>query len=82
MMKTAIIIQREQLGQYWTKSVNTDFFLVLAEFNPANTGVPDSLQILHSINDKIRDALLLSSDESKWTGSERKETNETVSSQE
>ena len=40
MMKTAIIIQIEQLGQYGTKSANTDYFLVLADFDPANIGVP------------------------------------------
>ena len=42
-MKTAFIIQIVQLGQYGTMSPNTDFFLVLADFDPANIGVPDSL---------------------------------------
>ena len=42
-MKTAIIIQIEQLGQYGTKSVNTDYFLVLVDFEPANIGVQESL---------------------------------------
>ena len=36
MMKTAIIIQIEQLGQYGTKSANTHYFLLLADFDPAN----------------------------------------------
>ena len=43
MIKTAIIIPREQLGQYGTKSPNTDYFLVLADFDPANIGVQESL---------------------------------------
>ena len=43
MMKTAIIIQIEQLGQYGTKSANTDYFLVLADFDPANNGAQESL---------------------------------------
>ena len=43
MMKTAIIIQIEQLGQYVTKSANTDYFLVLADFDPANIGAQESL---------------------------------------
>jgi hypothetical protein len=43
MMKTAIIIQIEQLGQYWTKSAKTDYFLVLGDFDPANIGVQQSL---------------------------------------
>ena len=43
MMKTAIIIQIEQLGQYGTKLANTDYFLVLADFDPANIGVQESL---------------------------------------
>ena len=42
-MKTAFVIQIVQLGQYRTKLPNTDFFLVLADFDPANIGVPDSL---------------------------------------
>ena len=32
MMKTAIIIQIEQLGQYGTKSANTDYFLVSGQY--------------------------------------------------
>ena len=36
MMKTAIRIRIEQLGQY-------DYFLVLADFDPANIGVQESL---------------------------------------
>ena len=43
MMKTAIIIQIEQLGQYGTKSANTDYLLVLVDFDPANIGVQESL---------------------------------------
>ena len=43
MMKTAIIIQLEQLSQYRTKSANTDYFLVLADFDPVNIGVQESL---------------------------------------
>ena len=43
MMKTAIIIQLEQLGQYGTKSANTDYFLVLVDFDLANIGVQESL---------------------------------------
>ena len=35
-MKTAFVIQIVQIGQYGTKSSNTDFFLVLADFDPAN----------------------------------------------
>jgi hypothetical protein len=31
------------LGQYGTKSSNTNCFLVSADFDPANIGVPDSL---------------------------------------
>ena len=43
MMKTAIIIQLEQLVQYGTKSANTDYFLALADFDPANISVQESL---------------------------------------
>jgi hypothetical protein len=42
-MKTAFVMQIVQLGQYETNAANTDFFLVLADFDPANIGVPDSL---------------------------------------
>jgi len=42
-MKTAFVIQIVQLSQYAKKSANTDFFLVLADFDPANIVVPDSL---------------------------------------
>ena len=42
-MKTASVIQIVQLCQYGTKSTNTDFVLVLADFNPTNIGVQDSL---------------------------------------
>jgi hypothetical protein len=43
-MKTAFVIQIVQLGQYGTKSANTDFFfLVLADFDPPIIGVPDCL---------------------------------------
>ena len=40
-MKTTFVTQILQLDQYGTKSSNTDFFLVLAEFYPTNIGVPD-----------------------------------------
>jgi hypothetical protein len=43
MMKTAIIIQIELFGQYGTKSANTDYLLVLSDFDPANIGVQESL---------------------------------------
>ena len=43
MMKTAIIIQIEQLGQNGTRSANTDYFLVLADFDPVNVSVQESL---------------------------------------
>ena len=43
MMETAFVIQIVQLGQYGTKSANTDLFLVLADFDPANIGVHESL---------------------------------------
>ena len=43
MMKTAIIIQLEQLVQYGTKSANTDYVVVLVDFDPANIGVHESL---------------------------------------
>jgi hypothetical protein len=42
-METAFVIQIVQIGQYRTKSTNADFFLVLADFDPANIGVLDSL---------------------------------------
>jgi hypothetical protein len=38
-MKNAFMIQIVQLGQYGTKSANTEFFLVLAVFDPTNIGV-------------------------------------------
>jgi hypothetical protein len=40
-MKTAFVILIVQLCQYGTKSDNTDFFVVLADFDLANIGVPD-----------------------------------------
>ena len=46
-MKTSLVIQIVQLGQYGTKSTNTYFCLIFATFDPANIGVPDSLYILH-----------------------------------
>jgi len=42
-MKTAFVKQRVQLVQYGTKMANTDFFLVLTNFDLANIGVPNSL---------------------------------------
>jgi len=42
-MKAAFVIQIVQLGQYRTNLANMDFFLVLADFDLANIGVPDSL---------------------------------------
>jgi hypothetical protein len=46
-MKTSLVIQIVQLGQYGTKSTNTYLCLAFATFDPANIGVPDSLYILH-----------------------------------
>ena len=54
MMKTAIIIPREQLGQYGTKSSNTDYFLVLADFDPANIGAQESLDFTYTSTIKQR----------------------------
>ena len=45
------------------------FFLVLADFDPANIGVPDSLKISDMHQRQNRDALSLLS---KWKGSKRK----------
>ena len=42
-MKTDFVIQIVQLGQYGTKSANMVVFLLLADFDPANIGVPNSL---------------------------------------
>ena len=46
-MKTTFVIQIVQLSQYGTKSANTDFFFVLANFDPANIGVLDSLDFTY-----------------------------------
>ena len=60
------MIQIEQLGQYGTESANTDFlirailvFCILSRFYIC-------------INDKIGNALSLSSDKTKWKGGKRK----------
>jgi hypothetical protein len=44
-MKTAIVMQIVQLGQYGEKSANTDFFLVLTDFDPVNIGFPDGFSL-------------------------------------
>jgi len=45
-MEAVFVIPIVRLGQYVTKSAS--FFLVLTDFDPTNTGVPDTLQILHA----------------------------------
>ena len=50
-MKTTFVIQIVQLDQYGTKLANPDFFLILADFDPANIGVFSRFCI--GINDKI-----------------------------
>ena len=42
-MKTVFVIQIIQLGQYGDKVGQYRFFLILADFDPANIGVPESL---------------------------------------
>jgi hypothetical protein len=42
-MKTAFVMHIVQLGQYETKSANTYFFLVLANFDSTNIGLADAL---------------------------------------
>ena len=44
-MITAYVIQMVQLGQNGTKSANMELFLVFANFDRANVGVPNSLFI-------------------------------------
>ena len=54
MLKTVIVIQIKQLGQYGIKSTNTEYLLVLTNFDPANIGVQESLDFTYTSKIKQR----------------------------